>query len=31
MNNGYREDDEVLYVSPYNKDGITMDIRDADI
>ena len=28
--NGYREGDRVLYVSSYDKDGNTMDIRDAD-
>ena len=28
--NGYREGSKVLYVSPYDKDGNTMDIRDAD-
>lgn len=28
--NGYREGDRVLYVSPYDKDGNTMDIRDAE-
>ena len=27
--NGYREGDRVLYVSPYDKDGNTIDIRDA--
>jgi hypothetical protein len=28
--NGYKEGDRVLYVSPYDKDGNTMDIRDED-
>lgn len=28
--NGYREDDRVLYVSHFYKDGNTMHIRDAD-
>jgi hypothetical protein len=28
--NGYRKGDRVLYVSSYDKDGNTMDIRDED-
>jgi hypothetical protein len=28
--NGYKEGDRVLYVSSYDKDGNTMDIRDED-
>jgi hypothetical protein len=28
--NGYREGDRLLYVSPYDKDGNTIDIRDKD-
>jgi hypothetical protein len=28
--NGSREGDRVLYVSPYDKDGNTMDIWDED-
>ena len=27
----YREGDMILYVSPYNKDENTMDIRDPDM
>ena len=28
--NVYMKGDKILYISPYNKDGKTIDIRDTD-